>query len=73
MRKVLAVSVVALAAALAACSSGSSTATAPPTVAWSPGTAQAANGTAAPIDVATVCGSSSATYLAERSTPRRPS
>ena len=65
MRKVLALSVAALALALAGCSSGSSTATAPPTAAWSPGTAQAANGTAAPIDVATVCGSSSATYLAE--------
>ncbi len=65
MRRGLALSVVALGLAMAGCSSGSSTATAPPTVAWSPGTAQAANGVAAPIDVAAVCGSNSATYLAE--------
>jgi hypothetical protein len=65
MGKGLAMVGVVMAGGLAACSSGSTTPAAPPTVTWSPGTAEAANGTAAPIDVTTVCGSNSATYLAE--------
>ena len=63
MRRRLAVVLVGL--VVAACSSTSApTVTAFPTVRWA-GTATAGNGPAGPIDVATVCGSASDTYLLE--------
>ena len=69
MRNGLAVVVAVMAGGLAACSPGSTapppSPVAPPTVTWSPGAAEAANGSPAPIDVTTVCGSNAATFLAE--------
>ncbi len=63
MRKLLLV--VATVLPLAACSSGSTPrSTDPPTLSWT-GTSTAGNGAAGPIDVATVCGSSTDTYLLE--------
>lgn len=59
---------VLLALALAACSSSSSSGSHPTTgapLAWAPGSAEAANGTVATLDVATVCGSSTDQFLEE--------
>ena len=50
---------------VAACSSGSTRSTSGPPIGWAPGVAEAANGPAGPVDVATVCGSSTDQFLAE--------
>ena len=63
-RRVLSVLAV-IAALLAACSSSSVHPTTGPAVGWAPGVAEAANGTVGPVDVATVCGSSTDQFLAE--------
>ena len=65
MRARLMVFVVASASCLAACSSTSSPPRAAPQLSWAAGSTSATNGTASPLDVTSVCGSSTDTFLAE--------
>jgi hypothetical protein len=52
-------------AMVAACSSSPGRATAGPALSWAPGFPQSANGPAGPIDLKTVCGSTTDRYLVE--------